>query len=618
MSSDRSKQAKIAWVCLTRNGYVLARKLATQIPNSVVYGKAGRTCNADFEFDDTINCIQTLFNQHQIIVGVCATGILIRALGHLLAGKIQDSPVIALAENGANVVPLLGGHHGANKLAKNIAALLNINASITTASENRFGISLDDPPVGWVLANPKNHKAFVASLLEENAVRIDQNVSWLTNSELPVSETASLEIVSTHKRVEGSNHRLIYNSKTLTIGVGCERGTPSEELVALVEQTLQANALAAESVAGVYSIDLKEDEAAVHTLADQLNVTARFFSAVELETHADKLKNPSDIVFNETGCHGVAEGAALAAAGENSKLIVEKSKSKRATCAIALTTSPLVGNTVGKPRGRLLVVGIGPGNIDWRTPAASNAITCATDIVGYSLYLDLVEDLVDKQHCHRFDLGKETARVQKAVELAAMGKTVALICSGDPGIYAMATLVFELINHKSGQIAWKRIEIEVIPGISALQTAAAKSGAPLGHDFCAISLSDLLTPWETIQQRVKAAAEGDFVIAFYNPVSKQRHWQLGKARQILLQHRPANTPVVVGRNLGRDGESVSVTTLELLNPAKIDMLTVVLVGASNTQTVELGNRLVQAYTPRGYAKKSMQTSAGNKPLTQAL
>jgi cobalt-precorrin 5A hydrolase/precorrin-3B C17-methyltransferase len=184
---------------------------------------------------------------------------------------------------------------------------------------------------------------------------------------------------------------------------------------------------------------------------------------------------------------------------------------------------------------------------------------------------------------------------------------VALISSGDAGIYAMASLVFELLHHEERE-DWNRVKVMVVPGISALQAAAARIGAPLGHDFCAISLSDLLTPREDILKRVRAAAEGDFVVAFYNPVSMRRRDLLEEARDILLSARPLDTPVVLACNLGREGEDVSVTTLEVLTTSQADMLTLVLVGNSHSRAVQRGESL-WVYTPRGYGNKKNPASA---------
>ena len=230
-------------------------------------------------------------------------------------------------------------------------------------------------------------------------------------------------------------------------------------------------------------------------------------------------------------------------------------------------------------------------------------ITASTDLVGYSLYLDLIAPISHGRTRHDFDLGREEDRVRHAMELAGEGRDVSLVCSGDAGIYAMATLVFELLDHGGLSDGARRIGIQVSPGISALQAAAARAGAPLGHDFCTISLSDLLTPWPAIQMRVKAAAEGDFVIAFYNPVSKRRRTQLAHARDVLLKHRPADTPVILATDLGRPKEHVRVVPLGELEVDDVDMLTVVVVGSSDSRVTKTGDGKTWVYTPRGYAAK---------------
>jgi cobalt-precorrin 5A hydrolase/precorrin-3B C17-methyltransferase len=365
----------------------------------------------------------------------------------------------------------------------------------------------------------------------------------------------------------------------------------------LALETLADAGLAAGAVAGVYSIDLKADEPAVHAAAAALGVAARFFDAATLEAETPRLANPSDVVFNEVGAHGVAEGAALAAAGPDGELIVPKRTSRRATCAVA--RGPAMIGEAGRPRGELAIVGIGPGAADWRTPEAEAAIRGASDLVGYGLYLDLLGPLADGKQRHDFPLGAEETRCRHALDLAAAGHRVALVSSGDAGIYAMAALVFELID-RGEQAAWRRLAVTVAPGISAMQAAAARIGAPLGHDFCAVSLSDLLTPWPTIERRLEAAAAADFVVALYNPVSAARRDQLEVARDILLGHRPAETPVVLARNLGRDGESLRVVTLGALSAADADMLTLVLIGSSATRRIERGDGGVWVYTPRGY------------------
>ena len=523
--------------------------------------------------------LAALFKAGHPIIGLCASGILIRALGPHLSDKREEAPVVAVAEDGSSAVPLLGGHRGANKLARRIAELCGGHAGITTASDVRLGSAFDEPPEGHVLANPEDMKSATAHKLAGGEVTIEV----------------------TERKTTGSATHLVYHPRTLAIGVGCERHAPPEEVISLVESVLAKNNLAAASIACIASIDVKADEAAIHAVARRFNAPACFFPASELDAETPRLKNPSEIVAKEVGAPGVAEAAALAAAGQEANLLAEKTKSRRATCAIARAPSPIL-SLRGRERGTLHVVGIGPGTPDWRSPAAGGALEAATDWVGYNLYLDLVADLKDKQIEHRFPLGGEEDRVRHAINLANEGKQVALICSGDAGIYAMAALVYEILDLEPC-----RIEVNVIPGISAFQAAAAKVGAMIGHDFCCISLSDLLTPWEVIEQRVKAAAAGDFVIAFYNPRSLKRRDQLERAFAILAEHRTAETPVIIASNLGRPEEKIKIVPFSAFNLEDVDMLTLVMLGSTQSKSFKRGDGQTCAYTPRGYARKREQT-----------
>lgn len=603
-----SVAAGAAIVVLGPGGMDTARRIAAAVAGAEIHGLARRVPDADIAFDDTGEHLRRLFAAGTPIVGICASGILIRLLASCLTDKTAEPPVIAVAEDGSAVVPLVGGHHGANDLAVTIAALFGIAAAITTAGDVRFGMALDNPPIGWTLANPEHVKLFSADLLAGETVRLDDSVPpFLADTDIPRDLGGILRITATSQSQPGDARHLVYHPAKIAIGVGCERGADPAELNELVASALAAGGIAPAAVAGLYSLDLKADEPAVHAAAAALGVEARFFDASTLEAEAPRLKNPSEIVFREVGCHGVAEGAALAAAGPDGELVVAKTKSARATCAIAIAPMPI--ESTGCPQGQLLIVGTGPGSDGWMTAEAESGVAAATDLVGYTLYLDILAARADGKIRHDYPLGEEIDRVRAALNIAATGKTVALVSSGDPGIYAMATLAFELLE-TGDRSDWRRVAVQVCPGISALQAAAARSGAPLGHDFCTISLSDLLTPWDAIERRLRAAADGDFVVAFYNPVSRRRTWQLGKAREILLAARPESTPVVIARNLGRDGEQVRIVTLGTLDPADIDMLTVVLVGSSETRAVARGDGRHWVYTPRGYAGKQNRDMEG--------
>ena len=637
-------RARVAVVAITEDGSALARRIAAVLdgaaglggagPGAEVHGLRGRAGGADVWFTETRAHLRALFEDGRPVVGICAAGILVRSVAPALDDKRAEPPVVAVSEDGAFVVPLLGGHRGGVDLARRIAGGIGAAAAITTAGDRRFGIALDSPPAGWTLANPEDCKPFVASLLSGARVRppadLASQAPWLAESQLPFDDAGELAI-----RIDvasgggsaggdGAPDTLVYRPRRLAIGVGCERGAVTEEIAALARSCLSRAGLAPGAVAGVFSIDLKSDEPAVHALAESLGVPARFFPAAALEAEGPRLRNPSDVVFRAVGCHGVAEGAALAAAGPEGVLIVEKTRSARGTCAIAGAPAPIDASSVGAPRGALAVVGIGPGDAGALTPEARAAIECADHVVGYRRYLDLAARLVPGlaragrggnggrgenagrgDHgsgrgpaVHPYALGEERARAAKAIELAAGGERVALVCSGDPGVYAMASLVMEALD-RTPSPASRRIEVRVVPGVSALQAAAARAGAPVGHDFCAVSLSDLLTPRAVIEERLAAAARADFVIALYNPASAARRETFDRALRILGEHRRAETPVVVARNLGRAGERVDVVPLGGLDPERIDMMTVLIVGSSRTRAFAHGG-IARAYTPRGY------------------
>lgn len=592
----------VAIVTLSRRGLELARWLQGQLEGSVVHGLTGRADGADVPFTDPMAHLRGLFAEGQTIVGIFAAGIMIRALALNLANKRTEAPVVALAEDGSAVVPLLGGHRGANRLARQIAEILDGQAAITTAGDLGLGMALDEPPRGWVVANPEMAKSLTAALLAGEPVKLAVEAgdgSWPDPA--PFSDSGDLTLLVTDRAGRENEATLVVNPPVLALGVGCERGADTAELQVLIDETLAEAGLARGAVAAVASLDLKSDEKAVLDSAARMGLPARFFTAEELEAEAPRLANPSEAVFREVGCHGVAEGAALALAGPDADLVVPKLKSKRATCAIARSPRPIDARAAGRCRGRLAVVGVGPGSDGWRTPEVTNALVQADEVVGYGLYLDLVGGLIAGKPRHGSDLGEEEARARIALELAAEGKSIALVCSGDPGIYALATLVFELLD-RGNRPDWNRVEVTVMPGVSALQAAAARAGAPLGHDFCAISLSDLLTPKEIILKRLQTAAEADFVVALYNPQSKTRRDLLPRAKEIFIAARPPETPVILARNLGRLDESVTITSLVDFDTETVDMLTLVIIGSSTSRKFEIGGG-ARIYTPRGYAKK---------------
>jgi cobalt-precorrin 5A hydrolase/precorrin-3B C17-methyltransferase len=472
----------------------VARQIQTAIPEAVIYGLANRTQSAEVTYDNFGDTVRELFRLGTPILGICAAGILIRTIAPLLTNKWQEPPMLAIAEDGSAVVPLLGGLQGVNHLARRIAAVLQVPPAITTTGELRFQTALLSPPAGYQLVNPNDAKTFISNLLAGATVKLIGEAPWLEKSRLPIMKEGEWEMGNRESNT-------IPDSPSLTI------------------QIVPKNSV-------------------------------------------EQMRTPG------TDC-----------------LVYEFNPE---------STIP------HSPSGKLAIVGMGPGSSAWLSPEAKEILQSATDWVGYKTYLDLAEPWRKPQTTrHESDNRVELDRARSALDLAATGRTVAIVSSGDPGIYAMAAAVFEVLEREANS-AWESIEIQVYPGISAMQAAAAQVGAPLGHDFCAISLSDILKPWEVIAQRISAAAQADFAIAFYNPVSKQRTWQLEKAKEILLQWRSPQTPIVLACNLGRPGQTVTIKSLEQLAISDADMRTVILIGSSKTRIVQQCQGKQWVYTPRHY------------------
>lgn len=601
----------IAIIVLGPSGAALGHRLRAALPGARLHGPSARPGDWPGNWDETYDRLSAhiaeLFAAGRPIIGLCASGILIRSVAPLLAAKREEPPVVAVAEDGSVAVPLVGGHRGANALARAVAELSGGVAAITTAGDLRLGLALDEPPPGWRIADPEKVKPIAAALLSGDPISLVEETAggeWLRAAAIPWTEDGVERVVVTDRAAVPRSDALIFHPPILALGIGCERGCSAAEISDLARSAVAEAGLAVGAVAAVVSVELKLAEAGIHALATELGVPARFFPASRLLAETSRLSERSTAVFRATGCWGVAEGAALAAAGRDAVLVVPKRRSRQATCAVARASEPIVANAVGRCRGRLAVIGIGPGDPSWRTPEASAALVQATDIVGYGLYLDLLGRAIAGKRQHASAIGEEEARVHQALDLAAEGRSVALVSSGDAGIYGVAPLVFELLD-RAAKPEWRAIELVICPGVSALQAAAARAGAPLGHDFCAISLSDLMTPWEVIRARLAAAAAADFVVALYNPRSPRRPARLAEAAEILLHRRSPETPVFVGRNLGRNREERYIIPLaELAELADIDMLTIVLVGSSCSRRIDGDPPYL--YTPRGYFDGSRQ------------
>ncbi|MFZ9462672.1 MAG: cobalamin biosynthesis protein, partial [Vulcanococcus sp.] len=521
-----------------------------------------------------------------VAVGAC--GALTRLIAPLLRDKDQDPAVVVLDAAGQYAIPLLGGHGaGGEALARSVAASLGGQAVITGSSQHRGRLALDafgrtwgwrrgagdwdalmkaaqrGEPLQW------QHQQGQALWQELDGLRAIQ-VS--TRSEDSADPRPAQRLVVDHHCGDGCR----WHPPTLWLGIGCERHTSLTLLERAVDQALASEGLAAEAVAGLASASRKADEPALLELAQQRGWPLRCFSSEELA--GVPVPNPSAVVLAELGTASVAEAAALRASGPGSRLLLEKrieraSTGEQGAATVAIATA---ASQWAPQRGQLHLVGSGPGSLDLLTADARRALSESCVWVGYGLYLDLLEPLRRPDQLRRDgQLTQEWQRCQEALELACQGLTVALISSGESGIYGMAGLALE---QWQALAEGERPGFTVHPGISALQLAAARAGAPLMHDFCTISLSDRLTPWAVIEQRLRAAAAADFVVALYNPRSRGRDWQLGMARELLLAGRPAQTPVVLARQLGRAEEAVSLHTRGDLAIDQVDRLTLVLIG----------------------------------------
>jgi cobalt-precorrin 5A hydrolase/precorrin-3B C17-methyltransferase len=538
------------------------------------------------------------WSELDLLVGALAAGALVRMIAPLLSQKQQDPAVLLLADAGRMLLPLLGAHQaGGEREAARLAPLLQARIAHSGFSASQGRVPLDSFGWGWGWRRGGGpwdalmHRAARDEALTLNTEAAQDlataSLQQPQGQPLQQSSTADADLLVSCNSGGGCR----WHPPQLWIGLGCERGSSLPLLQQAVERSLSASQLAPEAVAGLASLELKGDEPALLALAAERQWPLKLFSAEQLKMQP--VPTPSEVVAAEVGCPSVAEAAALVAAGHGAVLRQAKTIHKEdghgaVTVAIAEAAMPWAPQ-----RGSLELIGAGPGALDQLTPAARSALANAQVWVGYSLYLDLLEPLrrCDQQ---RMDgqLTRERERCQQALDLARQGIKVALISSGESGMYGMAGLALERWLELPAQ---EQPLFEVHPGISAFQMAAARLGAPLMHDLCTISLSDRLTPWDVIEQRLKAAATGDFVVALYNPRSRDRHWQLGRAVELLLQQRPDSTPAAVCRQLSRPDEALQIHRLDELPLDQVDMFSLVLIGNSTTRLHQ--GRMV---TPRGY------------------
>ncbi|EIM13183.1 MULTISPECIES: precorrin-3B C(17)-methyltransferase [Pseudomonas] len=558
-----------AIVILGQGSLATARKLQQLYPDALIHGLAERVEGADRPYQEFGATLRQLYQQDTPIIALCAAGIVIRTLAPLLLEKGAEPPVLAVAEDGSAVVPLLGGLGGVNVMAREIAAGLGVAAAITTSGELRFGTCLLNPPSGYALGDLELGKRFVSDLLGGESVRIEGAAPWLAEARLPQDQQARLTIrVGSAEREPAANELLIYPRSVLIACNGKITGA------AALRDALHQKQIAVQSVACLLAADSDMASPILREAAAELGVPLRFAPAAS----------------------SVAELAQQAVPQLLPPLSVGED------IAIAVASQPLDPQQIGRPRGRLAVIGLGPGAAELMVPAVKAELARANDILGYETYVRMAGPFRADQVMHCTDNREEMQRARHAFELAAQGRSVVVVSSGDPGVFAMAAAVLEAL-HESSEPSWHQVELEILPGVSASLATAAQAGAPLGHDFCVLSLSDNLKPWAIIEKRLDLASQADLALAFYNPISRSRPWQLGRALEIVRQHRTADTPVVLGRDIGRPGQTLRVTTLGALTPEQVDMRTMVLVGSSTTCVFPRAGGGEWVYTPRWYGQK---------------
>jgi cobalt-precorrin 5A hydrolase/precorrin-3B C17-methyltransferase len=561
-----------AIVVLGRSALATARRIQAACPGSLIHGLETRVeGETDCRYAQLSDHLRALYAQGTPIVALCAAGIVIRCIAPMLANKGIEPPVLAVAEDGSAVVPLLGGLAGVNVLAREIARALSVAPAITTSGELRFGTCLLNPPDGYLLADLEQGKHFVSDLLSGESARIEGDAPWLEQAQIPQGEAARLTIRVTPHVSEVRRDELVIHPRSIVAALP-EQGPVTAEIVF---QALRAHGFASQSLAALLAPSARMGDSAAEAAARDLGVPLRFAAGIEADADAVRCLAASLAQSHEVraaGVHGIALGVA---------------------------DGPIAVNELGRPRGCLTVVGLGPGSAGLMAPDARAALNEANDVLGYETYVKMAGPFRADQRLHCSDNREELQRARHAFELACEGRRVVVVSSGDPGVFAMAAAVFEALDG-SDDPRWKAIDLRIVPGISAAMAAAAKAGAPLGHDFCMLSLSDNLKPWSIIEKRLEHAADADLVMAFYNPISRARPWQLDRALEIVRSRRSPATRVVLGRDIGRAGETLTTTTLGELNSAQVDMRTMVIIGSSTTRGIIGGPNGEWIYTPRWY------------------
>lgn len=531
--------------------------------------------------------LTSLWNEGNLLIFIMALGIVVRKCAPLISSKGKDPGVIVIDELGRNVIPLLGGHYAqVNRITQELALFLEAHPAITTASD-LLGLT---PLDLWIkrknfqLKNPALLTATMAKLNEKGVLNL-----WI-KEDLPCPsppqeflltdnpEEADL-LITYEKLPQVKGPQLI--PKCLWLGLGFHEKLSENDFEKIIFSALEDLRIEPSAIKGVATLDKKAKYPPLINFLIKHNLKLLSFSAEEL-SNINTISS-SIYVKNHFGINSVSEACALKASG--GKLIVPKRVFQDLTLAIAL--EPL------QSRGRLYVVGIGPGAKELMTVKALRALLSVEAVVGYKSYLKQIEDLIKGKEIYSFSMTEEIRRVKKAIELTLSGKDTALVSGGDPGIYGMAGLTLEVIARNN-----LSLEVEIIPGLSALNLGNALLGAPLGNDFAVISLSDRLTPWETIERRLKILVSTDLPLVIFNPRSKGRKSQFQRAMEIIKEGRGEETLVGIVNSGSRPEEEVFISTLRSLPEDKVGMHSLVIVGSEAIR--RLGRYLIAM---RGYERK---------------
>ena len=537
-----------------------------------------------------------------LLIFIGSLGASVRLISPFLISKEKDPGVIVIDYACSKIIPLIGSHQSNTQhISYQISNLLGGEVINTSYNSNEIDLNLDSFGFqwGWNRSGEiKNWSKLVILQAKKEKIYYQQ----FAGNELWKSLKASQKLIRSDEIINLNDQEKTFHigfrsnknswhPPVLWIGIGCERNTPKEFIKKSLKKVLERNNLSSLSIAGLATIELKQDENAILEISKDNNWPIKFFSLEELFNVS--VPNPSEIVFKEIGTSSVAEASSILAAGVGSDLILEKTVFKNngfGAVTIAISKSM---KQFAPSKGEIHIIGIGPGDLSYLTNDSKKALSKCNVWIGYKLYLDLIQDLKrDDQVRLDSKIKEERSRCEKAISIAQEGIKVALISSGDAGIYGMGGLLLELLQNIQEQF---RPLFEVHPGISSMQMAAALAGAPLMNDFCAISLSDKLTLWEDIEKRIKGALAGDFVVAIFNPQSNQRDWQLKRTIDLFLECRTGDTPVLLARKVGRENQTKKFYNLNNLPIAEIDMFSLLIIGNSKTKLVD-----DIFITPRGY------------------